>query len=255
MIFDILTIFPAMFQSPLRESILGKAVQRGLIQARVFNIRDYASDRHQMTDDRPFGGGEGMVMKPEPIVAALDALRRDEPRPRVVLLSPQGRLFRQDVAWQLSGLPRLVLICGRYEGVDERVARYFVDDEISIGDYVLTGGELAAMVVLDSVARLIPGVLGNESSVETESFSEQLLEYPQYTRPQHFRGYGTPAVLLSGHHAVIEKWRRGQALLRTKLRRPDLFACLKLTSEDLDLLARAESEAQESTLQPAAMDA
>ncbi|NTV42345.1 MAG: tRNA (guanosine(37)-N1)-methyltransferase TrmD, partial [Syntrophobacteraceae bacterium] len=176
MIFDILTLFPGMFESPMRESILGKAADRGLIQVRVHNIRDYATDKHQITDDRPFGGGEGMVMKPEPIVGALDALRERGPNPRVLLLTPQGRLFTQDIARSLSGIPRLVLVCGRYEGVDERVAQYFCDDQISVGDYVLSGGELAAMIVVDAVARLIPGVLGNVDSPGRDSFTEALLE-------------------------------------------------------------------------------
>ena len=240
MVFDILTIFPDMFTSPLNESILGKGRERGLINVRVHNIRDFAKDKHQMTDDRPFGGGEGMVMKPEPIVEALEHLAEDGPEPHVALLSPQGGLFNQAVARRLSALPRLVLICGRYEGVDERVAEHFVDEEICIGDYVLTGGEFSALVVLDAVARLIPGVLGNAASVETESFVEPLLEYPQYTRPQDFRGHKTPEVLLSGHHEAIERWRRGQALLRTKQRRPDLFARLELSKDDLGLLHQAE---------------
>lgn len=242
MIFDILTIFPGMFESPLHESILGKAIERGLIEARTHNIRNWATDKHQMTDDRPFGGGEGMVMKPEPLVSALDELKLEEPEPWVVLLSPQGRVFTQELAWQLSRLPRLILICGRYEGVDERVAEHFANDCISIGDYVLTGGELAAMVVLDAVTRLIPGVLGNEASASAESFTEPLLEYPQYTRPQEFRGHRVPDVLLSGHHEVIQRWRRGQALLRTKLHRPDLFARLHPTPDDLKLLRVAEEE-------------
>lgn len=240
MIFDILTIFPGMFAAPLGDSILGKAQERGLIRIRVHNVRDFAVDRHQMTDDRPFGGGEGMVMKPEPIVAALKELRKEGPEPRVLLLSPQGRLFNQELAWSLSLLPRLILICGRYEGVDERIAEHFADDAISIGDYVLTGGELAAMVVTDAVTRLIPGVLGNSSSAASESFAEPVLEYPQYTRPQEFMGHSVPDVLLSGHHEVIRRWRRGQALLRTMLRRPDLFARLSLTREDTDLLDEAE---------------
>ena len=243
MIFDILTIFPAMFESPLRESILGKAIERGLVKARLHNIRDYATDKHQMTDDRPFGGGEGMVMKPEPIVSALEDLKREGPRPWVVLLSPQGRMFNQEIAWELSRRERLALICGRYEGVDERVRIHFTDDVISIGDYVLTGGELAAMVVVDGVTRLIAGVLGNEASASVESFAEPLLEYPQYTRPQDFRGYRVPDVLLSGHHELINRWRRGQALLRTKLHRPDLFARFKPTPDDLNLLFTAEEEA------------
>jgi tRNA (guanine37-N1)-methyltransferase len=244
MIFDILTLFPAMFDSPLSESILGKAREKALIQTRVHNIRDHALDKHHTTDDRPFGGGKGMVMKPEPIVGALEALKKDGPKPWVVLLSPQGRLFRQEIAWQLSRKPRLILICGRYEGVDERIAQYFVDDEVSIGDYVMTGGEPAALVVIDAVARLIPGVLGNEASVETESFTEHLLEYPQYTRPQEFEGFEVPAILLSGNHEVIRKWRRAQALIRTKLRRPDLFDSLELNPEDRELFASEEREAQ-----------
>jgi tRNA (guanine37-N1)-methyltransferase len=242
MIFDILTLFPGMFVSPLQESILGKALERNLIKVRVHNIRDQAVDRHQMTDDRPFGGGEGMVMKPEPIVAALDAIRNDGPEPRVILLTPQGRLFHQGVAQELSQCSRLVLVCGRYEGVDERVARYFVDDELSLGDYILTGGELAAMVVIDVVARLLPGVLGNAASAEAESFAEPMLEYPQYTRPQEFRGHAVPAILLSGNHQAIHRWRRGQALLRTQLRRPDLFARLLLNAEDGVLLTQAHRE-------------
>ncbi|MCU0573300.1 MAG: tRNA (guanosine(37)-N1)-methyltransferase TrmD [Syntrophobacteraceae bacterium] len=241
MIFDILSLFPGMFVSPLSDSILGKAVERGLISVRVHNIRSYARDKHQMTDDRPFGGGEGMVMKPEPIVSALRAIG-PEPRPRIILLSPQGKLFDQRAARRLSGLPRLILICGRYEGVDERVARHFVDEEISIGDYVLTGGELAAMVMVDAITRLIPGVLGNDLSAEAESFVEPILEYPQYTRPQEFQGYKVPEILLSGHHAAIQKWRRGYALLRTRQRRPDLFARLELTAVDRECLGLAEEE-------------
>jgi tRNA (guanine37-N1)-methyltransferase len=242
MIFDILTIFPEIFTSPLQESILGKARDRGLIDVRLHNIRDYATDKHQMTDDRPFGGGEGMVMKPEPIVHALEAVKAEEPAPRVLLLSPQGRLFTQELARELSRMPRLILICGRYEGVDERVAAQFADDEVSIGDYVLTGGEFAAMVMVDAITRLIPGVLGNDASAGADSFVEPLLEYPQYTRPQEFRGLKVPDVLLSGHHAVIHRWRRGQALARTRRRRPDLFARLTLTPEDLKLLSEAEAQ-------------
>lgn len=242
MIFDILTLFPGMFEAPLRESILGKAIERGIVRVRLHNIRDYAVDRHQMTDDRPFGGGEGMVMKPEPIVRALDGLQREGPAPWVVLLCPRGRLFTQEIAWTMSRLTRIVLICGRYEGVDERVADHYTHDGISLGDYVLTGGELPAMVLVDAVTRLIPGVLGNETSASSESFTEPLLEYPQYTRPRDFRGHRVPDVLLSGHHEVIQRWRRGQSLLRTKLRRPDLFARLQLTTEDGKLLREAEEE-------------
>jgi tRNA (guanine37-N1)-methyltransferase len=242
MIFDIVTLFPGMFASPLSESIVGKARERGLIEVRVHNLRDHATDKHQVTDDRPFGGGEGMVMKPEPIVKALEELRAWEPVAHTVLLTPQGRLFCQEIAWAFSRLPRLILVCGRYEGVDERVAEHFVDEEISMGDYVLTGGELGAMAIIDAVARLIPGVLGNAASPEAESFTEPLLEYPQYTRPQEFRGHQTPEILLSGNHKAIQQWRRGQALLRTRLRRPDLFSRLELTREDRELLRSAEEE-------------
>jgi tRNA (guanine37-N1)-methyltransferase len=242
MIFEILTLFPGMFTSPLQDSILGKALQRELIKVRLHNIRDYAVDKHQMTDDRPFGGGEGMVMKPEPIATALDALRNQGPTPRVILLTPQGRLFHQGVARELSQCPRLVLLCGRYEGVDERIARHYVDDELSLGDYILTGGELAAMVVIDAVARLLPGVLGNAASAEADSFAEPILEYPQYTRPQEFRGDSVPDILLSGNHQAIRRWRHGQALLRTQLRRPDLFTRLHLSAEDCSLLSQAREE-------------
>ena len=246
MIFEILTIFPGMFSSPLEESIVGKARDRGLIEVRVHNIRDFAADRHQMTDDRPFGGGEGMVMKPEPIVSALRAISGKGPAARTILLTPQGRLFNQEIAGELSRLERLILICGRYEGVDERVAQYYTDDQISVGDYILTGGELAAMVVLDAVARLLPGVLGNEDSALVDSFSQSVLEHPQYTRPQHFEGLSVPEVLLCGNHQSIRRWRRGQALLRTSMRRPDLFARLVLTDEDLALLESARQEHRET---------
>lgn len=246
MIFDILTLFPGMFTSPLGESIIGKAVNRELIEVRLHNIRDQAFDKHQMADDRPFGGGEGMVMKPEPIIRAVERLKAVEPQPVVILLSPQGRLFNQSVARKLSRLPRLILICGRYEGVDERVAQTVVDEQISIGDYILTGGELAAMVLIDATARLIPGVLGNSASAEEETFVATSLEHPQYTRPQEYRGQRVPPVLLSGNHRAITDWRRGQALLRTKLRRPDLFSRLRLTAADEQLLRAAEREQAES---------
>lgn len=242
MIFEILTIFPAMFNSPLEESIVGKARERGLVEVRVHNIRDFAVDKHQMTDDRPFGGGEGMVMKPEPIVSALNAIESTGPVSRTILLTPQGRLFTQQIARELSGLSRITLICGRYEGVDERVAEHFTDDQLSVGDYVLTGGELAAMIVVDAVTRLIPGVLGNAGSALADSFSEPVLEFPQYTRPQDFEGHTVPDVLLSGNHETIRRWRRGQALLRTRIRRPDLFARLSLSPEDIKLLEAALQE-------------
>ena len=237
MIIDILTIFPEMVASPLEESILGKAIERGLIVVRVINIRDFATDRHQTTDDRPYGGGSGMVMKVEPLVRAIRHARSADPPGRVILLSPQGRPFSQDVAWEFSREGHLSLVCGRYEGVDERVRRHFVDDEISIGDYVLTGGELPALVVVDAVARLLPGVLGCSESAAEESFADALLEYPQYTRPDIFEGHPVPEILLSGNHAAVRRWRRQQSLWRTRQRRPDLLKAADLSDEDRELLA------------------
>lgn len=218
---DIITLFPGMFRGPFDESIVARAAERGLLQIRVHNLRDFATGRHKVVDDYPFGGGPGMVMKPEPIFAAVESLRREEAR--VILMSPQGRPFRQAIAQELAKLPHLVLLCGHYEGVDERVREHLVDDELSIGDYVLTGGELAAMVVCDAIVRLLPGVLGAGESTLEESFSGRLLEYPHYTRPAQFRKWAVPEVLLSGDHARVERWRREQSLLRTLRRRPELL--------------------------------
>ena len=239
MIIDILTIFPGMMAGPLQESIIGKAIARELIEVHVTNIRDYASGPHRITDDRPFGGGSGMVMKPEPLAAAIASVRTADPSVRVILLSPQGRIFKQEIAFELSRLPHLCLVCGRYEGVDERTRNHYVDDEISIGDYVLTGGELPALIVLDAVARLVPGVLGSDESIAEESFVGGLLEYPHYTRPEIFEGHRVPEILLSGNHAAIRRWRRQQSLLRTQQRRPDLLKEEILSSEDRQLLAEA----------------
>ena len=239
MIIDILTIFPQMVAAPLRESIVGKAIDRQLIDVRVTNIRDFALDKHNTTDDRPFGGGSGMVMKPEPLAAAIASVRAADPSVRVILLSPQGRMFKQEIAFELSRLPHICLVCGRYEGVDERIRNHYVDDEISIGDYVLTGGELPALIVLDALARLVPGVLGSDESIEEESFVGGLLEYPHYTRPEIFEGPRAPEILLSGNHAAIRRWRRQQSLLRTRQRRPDLLKEEILSSEDRKLLAEA----------------
>ena len=220
---EILTLFPRMVASPLEESILGKAIAKGVLRVRVTDIREFAEGKHRVTDDVPYGGGAGMVMKPEPLVAAIEAAKAREPRARVVLMSPQGRRFDQEKAIELSQAPALVLVCGRYEGVDERVLRW-VDEELSLGDFVLSGGEVAALAVVDAVARLIPGVLGNELSAQSESFAgEGLLEGPQYTRPAEFRGLRVPEVLLSGDHARIAGWRREQAMARTRERRPDLL--------------------------------
>jgi tRNA (guanine37-N1)-methyltransferase len=242
MILDILTIFPEMVASPLEESILGKAVRRGLIAVRIINIRDFATDRHQTTDDRPYGGGSGMVMKVEPLALAIASARSADPPAKVILLSPQGRPFSQEAAWELSRERHLTLVCGRYEGVDERVRRHYVDDEISIGDYVLTGGELPALVVVDAVARLVPGVLGCSESTVEESFADALLEYPQYTRPELFEGHRVPEILLSGNHAAVRRWRRQQSLWRTWRRRPDLLKGADLSEEDRELLAEVIGE-------------
>jgi tRNA (guanine37-N1)-methyltransferase len=234
--FDILTLFPDMFSSPLRESILGKAIEKGLIQIRTVNIRDFTLDKHQIVDDTPYGGGQGMVMKVEPIARAIESVKPQDPSARIIYLTPQGKPFNQDLARRFSTQPHLILLCGRYEGVDERVRELFIDEEVSIGDYVLTGGELAAMILIDAVSRFIPGVLGSDRSAEEDSFFNFLLEYPQYTRPFNFRGSCVPEVLLSGNHSLIALWRRKEALKRTSLRRPDLLAKANLSEEDKKLL-------------------
>jgi tRNA (guanine37-N1)-methyltransferase len=234
--FDILTLFPRMFFSPLEESILGKAVEKGLIQVQMINIRDFSLDKHQVVDDTPYGGGQGMVMKVEPIARAIESVKSQNPSALTVYLTPQGKPFNQDLARRLSTQLHLILLCGRYEGVDERARDLFIDEEISIGDYVLTGGELAAMVLIDAVSRFIPGVLGSDRSAEEDSFFNSLLEYPQYTRPPDFRRSCVPEVLLSGNHSAISLWRRKEALRRTSLRRPDLLAKANLSEEDRELL-------------------
>jgi tRNA (guanine37-N1)-methyltransferase len=230
---DIITIFPKMFAPVLEESILKRAQAKGKLKIYVHDLRDYTLDKHRKVDDRPFGGGSGMVMGPEPIFRAVEAIkhnpRTQEPKnPRTILLCPQGERLTQKVAKRLSAYKHLILICGHYEGVDERVRQYLVDQEISIGDYVLTGGELPAMVAVDAVARLLPGVLGDKNSLISESFEDNLLEYPHYTRPADFRGRKVPAVLLSGDHKKIEAWRKKEAIRRTKKRRPDLFRLHKV---------------------------
>jgi tRNA (guanine37-N1)-methyltransferase len=218
---DILTLFPGMFDSPLRESILARAIDQGLLQVAVHDIREHAHDRHRTTDDYSFGGGPGMVMKPEPIFEAVEALGSDPKR--VILLSPAGRRFDQAMARELAAEPHLVLICGRYEGVDERVVEGLPAEEVSIGDFVLSGGEAAALVVLEAVGRLVPGVVGNEESLAAESFEQGVLDHPHYTRPSEFRGMEVPDVLRSGDHARIEEWRRDAALEKTRRNRPDLL--------------------------------
>ncbi len=237
--FDILTIFPQFLDSPLQEGMTRRALQDGLIRVVVHDIRDFATDRHSMTDDRPFGGGEGMVMKPEPIVAALEKIEIEAPGGHVVFLSPQGRPYTQSVARELAGRDHLVLLCGRYEGVDERIRAHYIADEISIGDYILTGGELAAMVVLDSVTRLLPGVLGCPESATQDTFSRGLLKNPQYTRPREFAGHEVPEVLLSGDHKAIAEWRFVASVRATLQRRPDLLETVEFSREELRILKKS----------------
>ena len=232
---DIVTLFPAMLEAPLAESILGRARARGLVDIRVHDLRDHATGRHRVTDEPPFGGGGGMILKPEPLAAAIEPLRAAgsaEAPARVILLGPAGRRFSQAVARELAHRPHLVLVCGRYEGVDERVSEQLVDEELSIGDYVLTGGEPAALVVADAVTRLLPGVLGDEDAPARDSFARGLLEHPQYTRPEVFRGAGVPDVLRSGDHGRIARWRTLMSLWRTWQRRPDLLETADLTPEE-----------------------
>lgn len=243
MFFDILTLFPEMFKGPFNESIIGRAQDKGLLDINIINIRDYTYDKHNTADDYPYGGGAGMVMKVEPIFWAWDELRskrgKDNP---VILLSPQGKKLNQEMVKELSQNEGLTLICGHYEGVDERVRQAVVTEEISIGDYVLTGGEIAAIVLVDAVARMIPGVLGDEKSKINDSFYNGLLDYPHYTRPRSFRGMNVPDILLSGNHALIERWRRKEALKRTLQRRPDLLKNKELSSDDQELLKEIKVE-------------
>ncbi len=239
---DVLTLFPDMVTDYLSESILGKAAQRGLVQFAAHDVRAHAEGKHRVTDDAPYGGGAGMVFKPEPLVAAIEVARTRLPGARVLLTSPRGEMLNQKMARALAAGPTdLVIVCGRYEGVDERVLS-FIDGEVSVGDFVLTGGELAALCLVDAVARLIPGVLGNAGSTASESFEDGLLEYPHYTRPAVFRGEEVPAVLQSGDHARVARWRRWQALRWTRLRRPDLLARAALSEDDQRLLALSEDE-------------
>jgi len=249
--FDIFTLFPGMFAGAFADSIIKRAQEAGIISLALHNIRDYAEGRHQITDDYPYGGGGGMVMKPEPIFRAVEAVlgrppaSADSPPPPaaapIILMSPQGRRFDQSVALELASQPRLALICGRYEGVDERVREHLCTDEISVGDFVLSGGEIAAMMIVDAVTRLLPGALGHETGADNDSHATGLLEGPQYTRPPEFRGWRVPDVLLSGHHAQVARWRREQSLRRTQARRPDMLDTAWLTDEDLKTLARLES--------------
>src|SRR5580765_7098287 len=235
---DVITIFPAMVEAGLAEGIVGRARERGLVDLRVRDLRVYTDDRHRVVDDVPYGGGPGMVMKPEPLFRAVEAIAAERGTPSaVVLMTPQGRRFSHAEAERLSRFERIIVICGRYEGVDERVAEALVTDEISIGDYVLSGGELPALVVIDAAVRLVPGVVGDADSVDGESFARGLLDHPHYTRPAVFRGMAVPDVLLSGHHAEIEKWRARERLTRTMARRPGLLAAADLTEDERRELA------------------
>jgi tRNA (guanine37-N1)-methyltransferase len=240
--FDILTIFPEMFSSPLNFSLIKKAQEKGLLNINLHDIRNWAHDKHKMTDDSPYGGGCGMVMKVEPVEKALAAIKDRETQSQVILMTPQGRPLTQKIVTELSEKKQLIIFCGRYEGVDERISTNLVDREISIGDYILTGGELPALVLIDAVSRLIPGVLGNAQSTDNESFSHGLLEYPQYTRPAIYKGWSVPDVLISGNHAEIELWRRRESIRRTYRRRPDLLKVIDLSTEDMKILEQIKSE-------------
>ncbi len=246
MIFHVVTLFPELLESPLRESILGRALKQGLIEVESHNLRNWAEGRHLTTDDAPYGGGDGMVMKPEPFYRAVTELKERTPAARVLLMTPQGVPFQQHHAKRLSTEDGLIFLCGRYAGFDERIRTTLVDEEFSIGDFVLTGGELPALVMIDAIARYVPGVLGSSDSVTSDSFSDGLLEYPQYTRPPEFNGVAVPEVLLSGDHGRINAWRREQQLLRTLLRRPDLLEKIDLSAADRRIIERLQREAGQS---------
>lgn len=238
---EILTLFPGMVAGPLGESILARAATKGLLKTIVTDIRSFARDKHKVCDDVPYGGGAGMVMKPEPLTEAIESAKSRLPDAPVIYMGPRGRKFDQRVAEELAAKSRFILVCGHYEGIDERV-HAVIDEEISLGDFILTGGELAALAIIDAVTRLEPGVLGNSASSDHESFEDGVLEYPQFTRPPVFRGMGVPEILLSGNHAKIARWRRAESLRVTRQRRPDLFSKLTLTKADLALLSEADSE-------------
>ncbi|MBW4081365.1 tRNA (guanosine(37)-N1)-methyltransferase TrmD [Paenibacillus sp. S150] len=242
---DVLTLFPEMCEGVFGTSILGKAREKGIVSLNAVNFRDFSGNKHNSVDDTPYGGGGGMVLKPDPIFAAVEhvlAISGNQAKPRIILMCPQGQTYNQQIAEELAQEEHLIFICGHYEGYDERIREYLVTDELSIGDYVLTGGELPALTVIDSVVRLQPGTLGNETSAVTDSFSTGLLEYPHYTRPAEFRGWKVPEILLSGHHANIEVWRREQSLQRTLERRPDLLEAAELTVKDRAALKRLKEQ-------------
>jgi tRNA (guanine37-N1)-methyltransferase len=251
--FEVFTLLPEVFPSYLETSIIKRARERDLINVRVHNIRDYTHDKHHTTDDTPYGGGGGMVMKPDPVFEAIETIlglntepTPPEPDPNIpiILLTPQGRVFNQSIAQELSQHPRIFLICGRYEGIDERIREHLVTDEISIGDYVLTGGELPALILIDAIARLLPDVLGDPTGAQDDSHATGLLEYPHYTRPPEFRGWKTPDILLTGDHAKIDKWRREQSLLRTFNKRPDMLEKAELTKKDLNFIEGLKAEVE-----------
>ncbi len=240
--FDVFTLLPEIFPPYLQASILQKAAARGLVEFHIHNIRDYTHDRHHTTDDMPYGGGGGMVMKPEPVFEAVESVLGAPPACPVILMTPQGRVFNQKIAMELAQQPRIALLSGRYEGVDERIREHLVTDEISIGDYVLTGGELPALILIDAITRLLPGVLGDPTGAEDDSHASGLLEYPHYTRPPEFRGWKVPDVLLSGDHGKIARWRREQSLRRTLAKRPDMLANVELTKEDRKVMDVIQQE-------------
>lgn len=245
--FDVITIFPEIFNSYSSESILKRAIERKIVEIKIHNLRDFTTDKHRVVDDYPYGGGPGMVMKPEPFFKAIEAIKKDGVPRHTIMLSPQGKVFNQDIALRMAKTKtNLILICGRYEAIDERVREMLVDEEISIGDYVLTGGELPALVIIDTIVRLLPGVLGDERSKEEESFTWGLLDYPHYTRPPVYRGLMVPDVLLSGNHKDVALWRRKEALKRTIMRRPDLIEKASLTEEDYRILRKIKEEEDES---------
>lgn len=246
--FDVFTLFPAVFKPYLDASILQKAQQNHLIQINLHNIRDWAPDKHHVTDDTPYGGGGGMVMKAPPIFAAVEDILGAPPVCPVILLSPQGKPLTAQIARELAQLPQVGLLCGRYEGIDERIREHLITDQISIGDYVLTGGELPALILLDVIARFIPGVLGDPDGAEDDSFASGLLEYPHYTKPEEFRGWRVPEVLLSGNHALIKKWRREQSLRRTLANRPDLLINFPFTKADQKLIEKINQKENENNV-------
>ena len=247
--FDVVTIFPRMIGASLEDGVVARGIERGLLDVVVHDLRDFTTDRHRSVDDQPYGGGPGMVMKPEPLARAVAHIREERGTPdAVILMSPQGRPFTQREAERLSRLSHVVFLCGRYEGIDERVAETVASDELSLGDFVVSGGELPALVIIDAVSRLLPGVVGDEQSVEQDSFSRGLLDYPHYTRPAEFNGQTVPAVLLSGHHAEVQRWRRKEALVRTLDRRPDLLEQADLDDEERALLREIRREREEAGL-------